>query len=154
MCLVKLNLSTYLIPSLKILLWRWTVLEHSVKIMYNLMVSAVNYYDCWYTGLVIQRGSSYHRILQLLIYMRECIIIFMIKRYIHTWTTVREEAFKSTKSKHPSFSAACKASRRPQFFIWNILVVMVTSKDYFNYLHVIYNIEQDDQSVRVSLSPN
>ena len=48
-----------------------------------------------------------------------------LHRYIHTWTRTREEPFKANKSKHPVFSAACKASRRPQFFIWNIFVVMV-----------------------------
>ena len=48
-----------------------------------------------------------------------------LHKYIHTWTKTREEAFKTTKNKHPAFAAACKASRRPGFFIWNILVVMV-----------------------------
>lgn len=50
-----------------------------------------------------------------------------LHRYIHTWTKTHEEAFKNNHAKHPTFSAACKASRRPQFFIWNIFVVMVTA---------------------------
>lgn len=49
-----------------------------------------------------------------------------LHRYIHVWTKTREEAYKNTKNKHPCFSAATKASRRPEFFIWNILVVMVS----------------------------
>lgn len=49
-----------------------------------------------------------------------------LHKYIHVWTKTREEAYKNTKNKHPCFSAATKASRRPEFFIWNILVVMVS----------------------------
>lgn len=52
-----------------------------------------------------------------------------LHKFIHTWTRTREEVFKVTKNKHPVFSAACKASRRPEFFIWNILIVMVGSMD-------------------------
>ena len=52
-----------------------------------------------------------------------------LHKVIRTWTRTREEAFKAGNNKHPVFSAACKASRRPEFFIWNILVVMVTNKD-------------------------
>ncbi|ESN93036.1 hypothetical protein HELRODRAFT_189657 [Helobdella robusta] len=47
-----------------------------------------------------------------------------LHKMIHTWTRTREEAFKSIQCLHPVFSAACKASRRPEFFIWNILIVM------------------------------
>jgi len=51
-----------------------------------------------------------------------------LHKYIHVWTKTREEAYKNTKNKHPCFSAATKASRRPEFFVWNILVVMVSSR--------------------------
>lgn len=42
-----------------------------------------------------------------------------------TWLRIRVDDNKSPKTSHSAFSAACKASRRPEFFIWNILVVMV-----------------------------
>ncbi|ESN96441.1 hypothetical protein HELRODRAFT_189241 [Helobdella robusta] len=40
-----------------------------------------------------------------------------------TWKEVKEESFNTTK-KHPAFGASCKVSRRPQFFFWNIFVIM------------------------------
>jgi hypothetical protein len=39
--------------------------------------------------------------------------------------TVTKKANKMTR-KHPAFSCAAKASRRPQFFIWNIILIMST----------------------------
>ena len=43
-----------------------------------------------------------------------------------TWKDIKEESFNNSNKKHPSFGASCKVSRRPQFFIWNIFVIMVT----------------------------
>ncbi|ESO10686.1 hypothetical protein HELRODRAFT_167179 [Helobdella robusta] len=47
-----------------------------------------------------------------------------LNKGVNTWTKFRDEAFKSDNNKHPSFSVAATVTRRPQFFIWNILVVM------------------------------
>lgn len=43
---------------------------------------------------------------------------------IHTWRKTVSESVQNVNINHPAFSAACKASRRPGFFIWNIFVVM------------------------------
>ena len=48
-----------------------------------------------------------------------------LHKIILTWCRTRTDDNKSSKTIHSAFSAACKASRRPEFFIWNILVVMV-----------------------------
>ena len=45
--------------------------------------------------------------------------------HVHTWRKITTKIVQNTKYKHPALSAACKASRRPGFFVWNILVVMV-----------------------------
>ena len=47
-------------------------------------------------------------------------------KYIAVWSKINQEAIRSSNKRHPTFSVACKASRRSGFFIWNILVVMVT----------------------------
>jgi hypothetical protein len=45
---------------------------------------------------------------------------------VNVWKkTVIKKANKMTK-KHPGFNTAAKAFRRPQFFIWNIIVIMVS----------------------------
>lgn len=46
--------------------------------------------------------------------------------HVHTWRKITTKVVQNAKYKHPALSAACKASRRPGFFVWNILVVMVT----------------------------
>jgi len=47
-------------------------------------------------------------------------------REVNVWKrTVVKKANKMTK-KYPGFNVAAKASRRPQFFIWNIIVIMVS----------------------------
>ena len=44
---------------------------------------------------------------------------------VNVWSkTVVKKSNKMTK-KYPGFNTAAKASRRPQFFIWNIIVIMV-----------------------------
>ena len=49
-------------------------------------------------------------------------------REVNVWNkTVVKKANKMTK-KHSGFNTAAKASRRPQFFIWNILVIMVSGR--------------------------
>ncbi|ELT93511.1 hypothetical protein CAPTEDRAFT_221712 [Capitella teleta] len=45
--------------------------------------------------------------------------------HVHTWRKITTKIVQNTKYKHPALSAACKASRRPGFFVWNILVVMM-----------------------------
>jgi len=50
--------------------------------------------------------------------------------FMNTWCKIRIDENKSPKTKHSAFSAAGKASRRAGFFIWNILVVMVTTNGY------------------------
>lgn len=49
-----------------------------------------------------------------------------ILRHVNVWTkTVTKKTNKAT-FKHPGFNTAAKAFRRPQFFIWNIIVIMVS----------------------------
>jgi len=43
---------------------------------------------------------------------------------------ISKQVFQNTKTKHPAISVACKATRRPGFFIWNIFFVMVRYKIY------------------------
>ena len=50
---------------------------------------------------------------------------WQLHQFMNTWRKVRIDENKSPKTRHSAFSAAGKASRRPGFFIWNILVVMV-----------------------------
>ncbi len=49
-----------------------------------------------------------------------------LHNHVETWKKVTTKVFQNTKYKHPALSAACKASRRPGFFIWNIFFVMVS----------------------------
>ena len=45
---------------------------------------------------------------------------------VNIWTKVNTKKVNRTVMRHPGFSVAAKASRRPQFFIWNIITVMVS----------------------------
>jgi hypothetical protein len=46
---------------------------------------------------------------------------------VNVWKkTITKKANKIVR-KHPQFNTSAKASRRPQFFIWNIIVIMVRS---------------------------
>lgn len=47
---------------------------------------------------------------------------------VNVWTTINTKKANNVVMKYSSFSAAAKASRRPQFFIWNIIMVMVISQ--------------------------
>lgn len=46
---------------------------------------------------------------------------------VRTWRRTISESVQNVMINRPAFSAACKTSRRPGFFIWNIFVVMVRS---------------------------
>ena len=46
--------------------------------------------------------------------------------FLSTFQAIRVDDNKSPKTTHNTFCAAGKASRRPNFFIWNVIVVMVT----------------------------
>ncbi len=48
-----------------------------------------------------------------------------LHNHVETWKKVTTKVFQNAKYKHPALSAACKATRRPGFFIWNIFFVMV-----------------------------
>ena len=49
--------------------------------------------------------------------------------HVETWnpSSLPSKVYQTSKHKHPSFSASCRASRRPGFFIWNIFLVMVSN---------------------------
>ncbi|CAD5124063.1 DgyrCDS12366 [Dimorphilus gyrociliatus] len=44
---------------------------------------------------------------------------------VMTWNVVTAKVYKNRRHKHPALCSACKVTRRPEFFIWNILVVMM-----------------------------
>ena len=50
--------------------------------------------------------------------------------HVETWRKMTTKVVQNAKYKHPALSAACKASRRPGFFVWNILVVLVSNYNY------------------------
>ena len=52
-----------------------------------------------------------------------------LHNHVETWKKVTTKVFQNTKFKHPALAAACKASRRPGFFIWNVFFVMVSFMD-------------------------
>ena len=45
--------------------------------------------------------------------------------HVETWKRVSDKVYQNSKYKHPAISASCRASRRPEFFIWNIFLVML-----------------------------
>lgn len=47
-----------------------------------------------------------------------------IHRNLNVWNKIRTDSLKNSKLKHPSLSAAARTSRKPQFFIWNVFLVM------------------------------
>jgi hypothetical protein len=49
---------------------------------------------------------------------------------VNIWTKVNTKKVNSNVMKYPGFSVAAKASRRPQFFLWNIITVMVNFRTY------------------------
>jgi len=50
---------------------------------------------------------------------------WLLHPIVNIWTKVNTKKVNNVVSKYPAFSVAAKASRRPQFFIWNIITVMV-----------------------------
>lgn len=48
-----------------------------------------------------------------------------VHSFLNTWSKTWTDENKKPKTTHSAFCAACKASRRPEFFIWNIILVMV-----------------------------
>ena len=62
-----------------------------------------------------------------------------LHNHVETWKKVTTKVFQNAKYKHPALSAACKASRRPGFFIWNIFFVMVSEKVNTGWIKNIYN---------------
>ena len=46
---------------------------------------------------------------------------------VNVWTKVNTKKANKAVTKYPALSIAAKASRRPQFFIWNIILVMVSN---------------------------
>ena len=64
-----------------------------------------------------------------------------LHNHVETWKKVTTKVFQNAKYKHPALSAACKASRRPGFFIWNIFFVMVSERVHVN-IGWIKNITQ------------
>ena len=45
--------------------------------------------------------------------------------HVETFKRVATKAYNNPRAKYPALSAACQASRRPGFFVWNIILVMV-----------------------------
>lgn len=52
---------------------------------------------------------------------------WQLHSHIETWTKVISRTYQTNESKHRIYSTACRASRRPGFFIWNVFLVMVSS---------------------------
>jgi len=48
-----------------------------------------------------------------------------LHKVVNVWHKVVKKTAHSVTTKYPGFCSAVKASRRPQFFIWNIIVIMV-----------------------------
>ena len=51
-----------------------------------------------------------------------------LHKHINHWTKITTNAYQNTKHKHPALSVSCKATRRFQFFFWNIILVMVRKR--------------------------
>ena len=49
-----------------------------------------------------------------------------LHKVVNVWQKIVKKTSNSVTTKYPGFSCAAKASRRPQFFIWNIIVIMVS----------------------------
>ena len=76
-----------------------------------------------------------------------------LHNHVETWKKVTTKVFQNAKYKHPALSAACKASRRPGFFIWNIFFVMVSERVHVN-IGRIKNITQRHSTVYHDLFQN
>jgi hypothetical protein len=48
-----------------------------------------------------------------------------LHKVVNVWHKVVKKTAHAVTTKYPGFCCAAKASRRPQFFIWNIIVIMV-----------------------------
>ena len=51
-----------------------------------------------------------------------------LHKHIDHLSKVTTNAYRNTKHKHPALSVSCKATRRFQFFFWNIILVMVSER--------------------------
>ncbi|KAK2146857.1 hypothetical protein LSH36_581g00001 [Paralvinella palmiformis] len=48
-----------------------------------------------------------------------------LHKYISSWVKMTTDVYRSTKNKHPAVYISCKASRRFNFFVWNIILIMI-----------------------------
>lgn len=63
-----------------------------------------------------------------------------VHSFLNTWKKQWTNDNKRPKTTHSAFCAACKASRRPEFFIWNIILVMVNCEFLLISLYITWNI--------------
>ena len=46
---------------------------------------------------------------------------------VNVWNKTKKKVINKKTVRFPGFSAAAKVSRKPQFFIWNIIIILVSS---------------------------
>ena len=48
-----------------------------------------------------------------------------LHKHVNTWTRVTSDIYQNTKLKHPAIGISCKVSRRSEYFMWNIIIIMI-----------------------------
>jgi len=48
-----------------------------------------------------------------------------LHKFVNVWHKIVSKVSNAETLQYPGFCCAAKASRRPQFFVWNIIVLMV-----------------------------
>lgn len=49
-----------------------------------------------------------------------------LHKFVNVWNKIVSKISSAENLQYPAFCCAAKVSRRPQFFVWNIIVLMVS----------------------------
>lgn len=72
-----------------------------------------------------------------------------LHKHVNSWTKVNLNAYMNTKNKNPAISISCKVCRRSQFFLWNIILIMIFIS---SLVFTTFTVGQDKVQNRLQLS--
>jgi len=61
-----------------------------------------------------------------------------LAKRVHTWKKITTKKANSTVIKHQSFCVAVKVVRRPQFFLYNVVIILVSAHTFFLSVQSLY----------------